>query len=821
MVRQVGRGGMAIVYLARQTDLDRDVALKELGAFFASDEAFAERFIRESRVAGSFSHPNIVTVYDFFQHDRVPYIAMEYVPRGSLRPLIGHLSLAQIAGVLEGLLAGLAQAAKRRIVHRDLKPENLMVTDEGAIKIADFGIAKALSEGTARLTATGAAIGTPAYMAPEQVTGTGVTPATDLYSTGVIAFELLAGRVPFDDPETMALLYRHVNEPPPDLKALRPEVSPELANWVRWLLAKNPNERPQSPAKAWDALEEIVIHLLGPRWRRDSRLLGDGEAADLSPVTPVPAEFPKPTPQGRGAVAETTPSPISPAVEAPPAPSPPTVRRDRPVEAPGAAAPRAAAPWRRRPVLLGAAAVVVLAVAGIAAALLVGGGGGGSKKQTTQTVVPESVPSPSERFAVAGASGTVVASAPGGKIVRLAGRTLRQQASFTDSAGPRALVGALGAVYVLDSETIFRLVTSSLAPLAAFSFPNPVAIAGGPFTTAAAVRRAAGGGELCEVGSSLPCAKLSFVPTGVGVAGTRSGADTFYVADGAAAGVVAYVHRGGKLVRSRAYRLGGATQPQGRLVTATNTVYVPVRRGVSVLDLKTGRARRITLPATPVSIARTAQGRLVAALYARNAVALIDPAKGTFSLVHPVKRPVSVAIDATGRNVYVAGATGALVAVNAQTGKAVSGSSTRISSQVVKPARISGPPTTARSGQTVTVRLPLQGGALYPGSIRIRDRAISDGRASFEILEGGLVIASSAHGPLTSKGLSIRVQSSAGGALVSLSATTGAFLNLSKPAVNGSAVEFTVTKSSVSPPPPPPASSPPPPPPPTTGITIG
>ena len=132
---------MAVVYLARDTALDRDVALKELGAFHAADPAFAERFLRESRVAGSMSHPNIVTVHDFFEHDSIPYISMEFLERGSLRPHVGRMSLPQIAGSLEGLLAGLAHAHTHGIVHRDLKPENLMVTSQGGIKIADFGIA--------------------------------------------------------------------------------------------------------------------------------------------------------------------------------------------------------------------------------------------------------------------------------------------------------------------------------------------------------------------------------------------------------------------------------------------------------------------------------------------------------------------------------------------------------------------------------------------------------------------------------------------------------------------------------------------------------
>src|SRR5436305_6944328 len=190
---------MGMVCLARQTDLDRFVALKELGAFHASDPSFAQRFLRESRVAGSLSHPTIVTVHDYFEHDGTPYIAMEYVERGSLRARVGHMSLAQIGGVMEGLLAGLAHGESHGIVHRDLKPENLMVTADGRVKIADFGIAKATQTAAtgAFLTATGTTVGTPTYMAPEQAMGQEVGIWSDLYSVGVMAWEQIVGRVPF------------------------------------------------------------------------------------------------------------------------------------------------------------------------------------------------------------------------------------------------------------------------------------------------------------------------------------------------------------------------------------------------------------------------------------------------------------------------------------------------------------------------------------------------------------------------------------------------------------------------------------------------
>ena len=215
---QIGRGGMAVVYLARQPALGRRVALKELVQ--VRDESLAQRFLREARVAGSLNHPNIVTVYDFLEQDGVPYIAMEYLDGGSLRQWVGRTSPAQTAGALEGLLAGLSHAESMGIVHRDIKPENLLVTADGAVKIADFGIAKAYQHVATEemLTPAGATVGTPTYMAPEQAMAQELGPWTDLYQAGVVAYELLAGRAPFTaDGEPVRVMMQHINDPVPPL----------------------------------------------------------------------------------------------------------------------------------------------------------------------------------------------------------------------------------------------------------------------------------------------------------------------------------------------------------------------------------------------------------------------------------------------------------------------------------------------------------------------------------------------------------------------------------------------------------------------------
>jgi serine/threonine protein kinase len=299
IVRRLGRGGMATVHLARQHALDRDVALKELHA-----TADAARFLHESRVAGALNHPSVVSVIEYFEHDGAPFIAMEYLERGSLRPLVGRLTLAHVAGVLEGVLGGLAAAAAQGIVHRDLKPENVLLTSDGHAKIADFGIAKAMGQlqMTELRTATGALVGTPAYMSPEQVLGDPVTPATDLYATGVMAYELLAGQHPYAGVDApMALMLCHANEEPRPLGLVCEDLPPGVVAWVHAMLARDPAARPASAAHAWDWLEGVVADELGGRWRRAAALPAPGETwgyvsvVTAAPKPPAPAE-PEPPP---------------------------------------------------------------------------------------------------------------------------------------------------------------------------------------------------------------------------------------------------------------------------------------------------------------------------------------------------------------------------------------------------------------------------------------------------------------------------------------------------------------------------------------------
>jgi serine/threonine protein kinase len=292
ILEEIGRGGMGIVYKARQPKLDRQIAFKELHSVHASSPELVQRFARESRLAGSLSHPNIITVHDYVEDGPASGIAMEYMPRGSLRSWVGDLSLAQLTGVLEGLLAGLAEVEPAGIVHRDLKPENVMVTDDGRVKITDFGVAKTTQNAgvLSFMTSLGTTVGTPAYMAPEQAISLEVGPWTDLYSVGVMAYEQLVGHVPFhDSPTPTAILLRRAHDPIPPVIDIRPKIHRSLSEWVARLLVKEPSGRTPSAVQAWEELEEIVLELLGPRWRRGARLPERGTSTDSpKPLTPAP-----------------------------------------------------------------------------------------------------------------------------------------------------------------------------------------------------------------------------------------------------------------------------------------------------------------------------------------------------------------------------------------------------------------------------------------------------------------------------------------------------------------------------------------------------
>src|SRR5437868_8968623 len=241
----VGTGGMSTVFRARDVQLDRRVALKILHEHYAADPEYLERFRREARAVARLSHPNIVTVIDRGDDDGRQFIVFEYIEGENVKELVQRTGRLPVRGALELALAvadGLAFAHEHGLVHRDVKPQNVLVSREGEVKVTDFGIARSLHVDQG-VTQTGTVLGTGEYLAPEQASGKPVSPATDVYSLGVVLWELLAGEVPFKGDNFVAVALRHVNEPVPHLRDVRPDVSPRLAAAVERALAKDPASR--------------------------------------------------------------------------------------------------------------------------------------------------------------------------------------------------------------------------------------------------------------------------------------------------------------------------------------------------------------------------------------------------------------------------------------------------------------------------------------------------------------------------------------------------------------------------------------------------
>jgi serine/threonine-protein kinase len=246
----VGSGGMSSVFRARDIQLGRRVALKLLHDHYADDPEYVERFRREARAVARLSHPNIVTVIDRGQDAGRQFIVFEHVDGENLKDLVlrtGRLPLRNAVELALAVADGLAFAHQHGLVHRDVKPQNVLLSREGEVKVTDFGIARSLDVEHG-VTQTGTVLGTGDYLAPEQASGDPVSPATDVYSLGIVLWEMLAGDVPFSGENFVAVALRHVNERPRDLRELRPDVPPSLAAAVERALAKDPAGRYPSMA---------------------------------------------------------------------------------------------------------------------------------------------------------------------------------------------------------------------------------------------------------------------------------------------------------------------------------------------------------------------------------------------------------------------------------------------------------------------------------------------------------------------------------------------------------------------------------------------
>lgn len=263
IVEEVGRGGMASVYRAYDPKLDRFVAVKVILRGIALDAASLERFNREARVIARLEHPHLIPVYDYDGQNDPPYIVMRFMESGTLKDVMdkaGALPINEVIFIYRQVASALDYAHKRGIIHRDIKPSNIMIDQDGNAFLTDFGIARLMesSESTHGLTQTGYAVGTPGYMSPEQGLGEGVNGRTDIYAMGVMLFQLLTGKMPYNAETPMAVILKHIQDPIPSVVALKPELNEEIDAIIKKAMAKKPEDRYETATELANDLTELA-----------------------------------------------------------------------------------------------------------------------------------------------------------------------------------------------------------------------------------------------------------------------------------------------------------------------------------------------------------------------------------------------------------------------------------------------------------------------------------------------------------------------------------------------------------------------------------
>ncbi|MFE7597453.1 protein kinase [Streptomyces sp. NPDC057494] len=429
----LGEGGMASVYLAYDSALDRQVAIKTLHTELGREQSFRERFRREAQAVAKLSHTNIVSVFDTGEDTLdgavMPYIVMEYVegqPLGSVLAAdvqqYGAMPADKALKVTADVLAALEVSHEMGLVHRDIKPGNVMTTKRGVVKVMDFGIARAMQSGVTSMTQTGMVVGTPQYLSPEQALGRAVDARSDLYSVGIMLFQLLTGRLPFDADSPLAIAYAHVQEEPVAPSSVNRSVTPAMDALVARALRKNPNERfPSAAAMRDECLRVLAAGQTGAPMIVQGGPVSSGAgvgSAVFPPIgqTPPPPQhgvqqpYLPPTPQP-GPYGPATPAPApsygypqqapapAPVYQTPaPAPYAPTPAPYAPAPAPVAAGGTGGRPGsgRNTRVIVGAIAVALLAVGGLLVVLNLdnkdedpqAGGTGGTETQQSQSAAP-------------------------------------------------------------------------------------------------------------------------------------------------------------------------------------------------------------------------------------------------------------------------------------------------------------------------------------------------------------------------------------------------------------------------------------------------
>ncbi|GHD18695.1 serine/threonine-protein kinase PksC [Streptomyces violarus] len=404
----LGQGGMASVHLAYDSVLDRQVAIKTLHTELGREQAFRERFRREAQSVAKLTHTNIVSVFDTGEDTldsmTTPYIVMEYVEGRPLGSVLdedvrqqGAMPADKALKITADVLAALEISHEMGLVHRDIKPGNVMMTKRGVVKVMDFGIARAMQSGVTSMTQTGMVVGTPQYLSPEQALGRGVDARSDLYSVGIMLFQLVTGRLPFEADSPLAIAYAHVQEEPPVPSTINRALPPAVDALIARALKKNPNERfPSSEAMRDECLRVAAsFHAAPPSIVPGTQApsgAGVGSAV-FPPVDQAPPAAsgqvqtpyqPTPPPNPYGTPAPSAPSPAygypqqggyqtpHPAAYSPqPGPSTPPPYNLTPQTPPASQGGGKS----NKPVIIGSVIVAVVAVGGLVAALLVNGGG--------------------------------------------------------------------------------------------------------------------------------------------------------------------------------------------------------------------------------------------------------------------------------------------------------------------------------------------------------------------------------------------------------------------------------------------------------------
>ncbi|WP_406112897.1 protein kinase domain-containing protein [Kitasatospora purpeofusca] len=339
--RVLGEGGMASVHLAYDSVLDRQVALKSMHAELGRDDSFKERFRREAQAVARLEHPNIVTVYDSGEDiaqdgSSTPYIVMQLIDGKGLRDAIneavgqhGAMPVEEALRVTIGVLNALEASHDMGLVHRDIKPGNVMFDRKGNVKVMDFGIARALESGVTSMTQTGMVVGTPQYLSPEQALGKPVDARSDLYSVGVMLFEMITGQLVFDGDSAFSIAYKHVQEEPPAPSTLNPRLAPAVDGFVATALRKDPAHRFPSAAAMRDEAERLIAAGKGggsPLAASNPLVITDGprsvHAAPQAPHTPQPQPFQTMQPQPQPQPFQPQPFQTPPVFQAPHTPQP-------------------------------------------------------------------------------------------------------------------------------------------------------------------------------------------------------------------------------------------------------------------------------------------------------------------------------------------------------------------------------------------------------------------------------------------------------------------------------------------------------------------